>query len=62
MCIYWLEYDVVSEARKIVRGQIVKAFSLIAKEFGYFSGDDGKIKNLDHWAASEEDGLERVCI
>lgn len=39
----------VSEARKTVRGQTVKAFSFNAKEFGYFSGDDGKsLKNFDH--------------
>lgn len=33
----------VSEARKTVRGQMVKEFSFRAKKFGCFSGDDGKI-------------------
>lgn len=43
----------VDEARKIARGQMVKIFAFRAKEFGYFTRDNGEsLKNFDHWAAS----------
>lgn len=37
------------EAGRIAKGQMVKAFALSPKDYGYFIGDDGELlRNFDH--------------